>query len=98
MLFIDRAAKHLRRVHRTVNGLESTRGEEVDGTFRSFRNIGGIVWPTDFDARIRVPCDLHADYTRRLGLNSKRGLRAAELTIAGFKGRAAKPSASLPAR
>jgi hypothetical protein len=93
ILFIDRASKKLRRVRMTLNGLESTRGAEVDVTFRSFRTIGGIVWPTDFDERIRVPFDLHAHHWRMLGLEINRGFRAGDLTVPGMKGRAAAPSA-----
>lgn len=64
ILSIDRATKQLRRVRMTLNGLESTVGAEVDITFREFRMIGGILWPTDFDERIRVPFDLHAHHWR----------------------------------
>ena len=98
ILFIDRNTKQLRRVRMTLSGLESTRGAEVDVTFRDFRNIGGIVWPTDFDERIRVPFDLHAHHWRMLGLDTNRGLSASDLAVTGFKGRAAKPAAALPAR
>ncbi len=98
ILFIDRATKQLRRVRMTLNGLESTRGAEVDVTFREFRNIGGVVWPTSFDERIRVPFDLHAHHWRMLGLDTNRGLRAADFSVAGFQGRAARPAAPLPAR
>lgn len=51
VLGIDRATKQLRRVRMTLNGLESTRGAEVDVTFRDFRRIDGVLWPTDFLAR-----------------------------------------------
>ena len=98
LLFIDRATKQLRRVRLTLNGLESTRGAEVDVTFRDFRTIDGILWPTDFDERIRVPFDLHAHHWKMLGLDMNRGFRAADLTPSGFKNRAARPSASLPRR
>ncbi len=96
VLFIDRANKQLRRVRMTLNGLESTRGAEVDVTFREFRTIGGIVWPTDFDERIRVPFQLHAHHWTMLGLTINPGFRAADLDAAGFKGRAAIPAAPLP--
>ncbi len=79
ILFIDRVTKHLRRVRMTLNGLESTRGAEVDVTFRDFRTIDGIVWPTDFDERIRVPFDLHAHHWRLRGLEINRGSRVAPL-------------------
>ncbi len=97
ILFIDRTTKQLRRVRMTLSGLESTRGAEVDVTFRNFRNIGGIVWPTDFDERIRVPFDLHAHHWRMVGLDTNRSLKASDLAVTGFKGRAAKPAAALPA-
>jgi hypothetical protein len=97
ILFIDRASKQLRRVRMTLNGLESTRGAEVDVTFRDFRRIGGILWPTDFDERIRVPFDLHAHHWRTLGLEINRGFRAADLTPSGWKGRASAPTPPLPA-
>lgn len=77
ILFIDKSTKQLRRVRMTLSGLESTRGAEVDVTFRDFRNIGGIVWPTDFDERIRVPFDLHAHHWRMLGLELNRGISSA---------------------
>ena len=98
ILFIDRATKQLRRVRMTLNGLGSTRGAEVDVTFRNFRTIGGIFWPTDFDERIRVPFDLHAHHWRMLGLDLNRGLDASDFAAAGFKGSAAKPAAPLQAR
>ncbi len=88
LLSIDRASKQLRRVRMTLNGLESTRGAEVDVTFRTFRRIGGVLWPTDFDERIRVPFDLHAHHWRMLGLEINRGFRASDLTAGGLKGRA----------
>ncbi len=95
ILFIDRNTKQLRRVRMTLSGLESTRGAEVDVTFREFRTIGGIVWPTDFDERIRVPFDLHAHHWRMLGLDINRGLHASDLALAGLKGRATKPAAPI---
>ncbi len=98
ILFIDRVSKQLRRVRMTLNGLESTRGAEVDVTFREFRNIGGILWPTDFDERIRVPFDLHAHHWRMLGLELNRGFRVADLTPSGFKGRASAPTPPLSAQ
>lgn len=97
ILFIGRTSKQLRRVRMTLNGLESTRGAEVDVTFRDFRTIGGILWPTDFDERIRVPFDLHAHHWRMLGLEINRGFRASALTPSGLKGRAAAPTSPLPA-
>ncbi len=98
VLFIDKSTKQLRRVRMTLSGLDSTRGAEVDVTFRDFRSIGGIVWATDFDERIRVPFDLHAHHWRMLGLDLNRSLRASDLAASGFRGGATKPAASVPAR
>jgi len=95
ILSIDRATKQLRRVRMTLNGLESTRGAEVDVTFRDFRTIGGVLWPTDFDERIRVPFDLHAHHWRLLGLDLNRGFKGADLSVRGFEGRASRPAAPL---
>lgn len=96
IISIDRASQQLRRVRMTLNGLESTQGAEVDVTFRDFRRIDGVLWPTDFDERIRVPFDLHAHHWQMVGLDINRGLKSADLTPKGFKGRAIKPAASLP--
>lgn len=95
ILFIDRATKQLRRVRMTLNGLESTTGAEVDVTFRDFRKIDGVLWPTDFDERIRVPFDLHAHHWKMLGLDTNRGLRAADLSASGFSGQAAHPATAI---
>jgi len=96
ILFISRGSKQLRRVRMTLNGLESTRGAEVDVTFRDFRRIDGVLWPTDFDERIRSPFDLHAHHWNLRGLEINRGLNQADLKVAQWTARAAKPSATLP--
>ncbi len=90
ILFIDRSTKQLRRVRMTLNGLESTRGAEVDVTFRDFRRIDGILWPTDFDERIRVPFDLHAHHWKLISLDTNRGFRASDFAVSGFKNRAVR--------
>jgi len=101
ILFIDRATNQLRLVRMTLSGLESTRGAEVDVTFRGFRNICGIVWPMNFDERIRVPFDLDAHHWRMLGLDTNRGINASDLAVTEFKGPAARlaprPAAALRA-
>ncbi len=70
LLSIDRATRQLRRVRMTLNGLDSTIGAEVDITFRDFRRIDGVLWPTDFDERIRVPFDLHAHHWKLVSLTT----------------------------
>ncbi|CAN5902297.1 hypothetical protein BH11VER1_BH11VER1_11950 [soil metagenome] len=96
ILSIDRANKQLRRVRMTLNGLESTQGAEVEVTFRNFRMIAGVLWPTDFVERVRSPFDLHVHHWNMVGLDINRDLEAADFTVKGFKGRAIKPAASLP--
>ncbi|MEO8354102.1 MAG: hypothetical protein ABI680_20430, partial [Chthoniobacteraceae bacterium] len=59
-------------------------------------NIGGIVWPTDFDERIRVPFNLHAHHWRMLGLDLNRGLRKSDLVTGSLQGRSARPAKQLP--
>ena len=96
LLSIDQADKRLIRVRMTLNGLESTKGAEVDVTFNEFKRIGGVLWPTDFDERIRVPFDLHAHHWRMTGLDFNRGFSASDLSIKGFTGRAAMPAKAVP--
>ena len=96
ILSIDRSSKLLRRVRMTLNGLDSTRGAEVDVTFRHFRKIDGVLWPTDFDERIRSPFKLHAHHWNLRGLESNRGLSAGDLKPAQWSARAAAPSAAIP--
>lgn len=95
VLSIDCDTKQLRRVRMTLNGLESTQGAEIDVTFRDHRKIDGVLWPTDFDERIRVPFDLHAHHWRMLGLDTNRRYLASDLAPSGFRNRAARPATSL---
>jgi hypothetical protein len=90
VLSIDRSSKLLRRVRLTLNGLDSTRGAEVDVTFRNFKQIDGVLWPTDFDERIRSPFDLAAHRWNLLGLDSNRGLTVRDLGL-----KAALPSKTI---
>jgi len=96
VLSVDHKDKLLRRVRLTLNGLESTRGAEVDVTFRDFERHHGVLWPREFDERIRSPFDLSAHRWRLVGLDVNRGLLAADLSISGFQGKAAKPAQLLP--
>jgi hypothetical protein len=95
ILHIDRHSKRLRRVRLTLNGLDSTRGAEVDVTFRDFKSIDGVLWPTDFDERIRSPFKLHAHHWNLRSLESNRGLNARDLKLDRWTSTAAKPSAAL---
>jgi hypothetical protein len=96
ILYIDKRTKLLCRVRMTLNGLESTRGAEVDVTFREFRKIDGVLWPTDFDERVRSPFKLHAHHWNLRGLETNRGLSARDLELGQWSGKAAKPTATLP--
>ncbi len=95
ILSIDRSSKLLRRVRLTLNGLESTRGAEVDVTFRDFKKIDGVLWPTDFDERIRSPFNLPAHRWNMLGLDSNRGLTVRDLDPVRWSAKAVQPSKSL---
>jgi hypothetical protein len=96
ILSIDRDTKLLRRVRMTLNGLESTRGAEVDVTFRKHRNVRGLVLPTEFNERIREPFDLQAHFWRLRGVDFNRGLKRADFTRGGWSQRAAAPAAPIP--
>jgi len=95
VLSIDRSSKLLRRVRLTLNGLESTRGAEVDVTFRDFKKIGGVLWPTDFDERVRSPFKLHAHHWNLRGLEINRGLTIRDLKLSPWSTKAAQPTSAL---
>jgi hypothetical protein len=95
VLSIDRGSKLLRRVRLTLNGLDSTRGAEVDVTFRDLKTIGGVLWPTDFDERVRSPFKLHAHHWNLRGLEINRGLTIRDLKLSQWSAKAAQPTASL---
>ena len=95
ILSIDRKSKLLRRVRLTLNGLESTRGAEVDVTFRDFKKIGGVLWPTDFDERVRSPFKLHAHHWNLRGLEINRGLTTRDLKLSKWSTKAAQPTSAL---
>jgi hypothetical protein len=95
ILFISRSDKQLRRVRMTLNGLDSTRGAEVEVTLRAYRSIGGVLWPTDFDERVRSPFDLHAHHWNLCGLEFNRGLSPADLKLNQWTAKSAKPTASI---
>ncbi len=96
LLSIDRSTKQLRRLRMTLNGLASTQGAEVDVTFRDFRNVGGILWPTTFEERIRVPFDLHAHSWKLRGMDLNRGLSREDLSVDDWSEKARRPASALP--
>ncbi len=95
LLSIDKENHLLLRVLLTLNGSPSTRGAEVDVTFKNFQRINGILWPTYFDERIRAPLRLHAHTWWLKGLDTNRGYRAEDITEGVFRGEAAAPAAEL---
>lgn len=61
VLWIDRESGITRRVFFTLNGLESTRGAEVDVTMSGhISGPGGSQWPTHFVETIRKPISARA--------------------------------------
>jgi hypothetical protein len=95
VLFLDRDTHVLRRVHLTLNGLESTQGAEVDVTMKAHRRVHGVLWPVEWDERIRVPFDLHAHHWSLTGIDINRGLTKADVQPGNWSARAAKPAANL---
>lgn len=63
--------QRLLRLQITLNGLESTRGADVDVAFSDFRTSSGeSIWPHGFKERVRRPFDLHAHEWRLTRLRS----------------------------
>ncbi len=96
VLSLDRSTRQLRRIRMTLFGLASTAGAEVDITFSQFQRVGGMLWPTDFVERIRVPFEAHAHHWQLLGIDFNRGLRPGDLGEEGWSGAALPPAATLP--
>jgi hypothetical protein len=73
LLSIGRESGIVRRVRFTLEGLASTRGAEVDVTFRAHREIDGILWATEYVERIRAPFRLPAHRWRLVSLETNTG-------------------------
>lgn len=73
LLSVGRESGIVRRVRFTLNGLESTRGAEVDVTFRGHREIDGVLWATEYVERIRAPFQLDAHEWRLVSLETNTG-------------------------
>lgn len=93
ILMVNAATNRLERVRMTLNGLESTQGAEVDVSFKDYRRVNGVLWPTDFDERIRVPFDLHAHHWKMTGLELNRGLEKKDVAQTGWSEKAARKAA-----
>ncbi|MEM7050061.1 MAG: hypothetical protein AAF604_10390 [Acidobacteriota bacterium] len=79
VLWIDPETFLLRRVEFSIEGLESTRGAEVDVTFSGHREMHGKVWPTRFVERVRRPVSVFAHRWSLVGLDVDRGLTLDDL-------------------
>lgn len=73
LLSVGRESGILRRVRFTLSGLDSTRGAEVDVTFRKHETIDGILWATAYVERIRAPFKLAAHEWRLVSLDTNTG-------------------------
>lgn len=73
LLSVGRESGILRRVRFTLNGLGSTRGAEVDVTFRNHQTIDGVLWATEYVERIRAPFRLAAHEWRLVSLETNTG-------------------------
>lgn len=68
--WISKETGFLKRFQFTLNGLESTRGADVDVTFHDFKSMpGGTTWPTHFIERVRRPLNIKAHDWRMTSLS-----------------------------
>ena len=68
--WIGKGTGHLRRFQFTLNGLESTKGADVDVTFSEMRKApDGSVWPTRFVERVQRPVNIPAHDWRMTSLS-----------------------------
>lgn len=72
--WISKDSSLLKRFQFTLNGLQSTRGADVEVTFSEMKTApGGTIWPTRFIERIQRPLNITAHEWRMtsLSLNGK---------------------------
>jgi hypothetical protein len=68
--WISKDTGFLKRFQFTLNGLESTRGADVEVTFFDFKSMpGGTTWPTHFIERIKRPLNIKAHEWRMTSLS-----------------------------
>jgi len=68
--WISQDTGYLKRFQFTLNGLESTKGSDVDVTFSEMRIApGGSVWPTHFIERVQRPVKIKAHDWRMTSLS-----------------------------
>lgn len=68
--WISKDTGYLVRLQFTLNGLESTKGADVDVTFSNFKTLpGGSVWPTRFIERVQRPVNIRAHEWRMTSLS-----------------------------
>ena len=97
-LYIDREDKLLRRVRFSMEGLDSTKGAIAEVDFFEHQKIAGVVWPTRFHERLKKPIpNLPVHDWRLTGLDTNRGIHAAEISGIALSGRALAPAKALPA-
>jgi hypothetical protein len=94
LLSISASNKQLRRVRMTLTGVETTQGAEVDVTYLQYRRYQGVLWPVDYNERIRAPFDLQAHRWQLKGLDLNRGLSLSQLQAAGPA--VTRPASPLP--
>ncbi len=68
--WISKDTGYLVRLQFTLNGLESTKGADVDVTFSDFKTVpGGSVWPTRFIEHVQRPVNIKAHEWRMTSLS-----------------------------
>lgn len=89
VLYLNPETSILERVRFTLNGVESTRGAEVEVRFGEHREVGGILWPTHFYERVESPVSLAAHEWWLEDIDLNRGIEPGSLAGPELSGDAA---------
>ena len=95
VLWIDREAARLFRIHMSLNGFETTVGAHVDTTFLEYRDVAGYLLPVRFHERVRAPLRIDAHTWWTTGIDTDRGWRDEDVNGSAFSGAAALPAAPI---
>ncbi len=91
-VFIDRAARLMRRVRFSLDGLDATQGAVAEVDCWDHVTYAGVRWPRSFHERLLRPAPLPVHDWRLVGLDVNRGLRPADVDGPSFAGPAQNPA------
>ena len=91
-VYIDRAARLMRRVRFSLDGLDATQGAVAEVDCWDHVSHAGVRWPRSFHERLLRPAPLPVHDWHLVGLDVNRGIIAAEVGGVAFTGRAAAPA------